>query len=178
MPSHPKPTHPMPPEPMHAQPSSPPPSRAPVAGGRLAHRTLVAVTLFSAASAVGGGLGMIVTDGLGMPRSLLADGPFPTYFWPGVILLVVVGGTQTLALVLLLRKREQTQLLATAVAGFAMVIWITVEIGLINEFSWPQAIYLGAALLQLAAVYAELGILPISPSASGGTSRGFPRGRR
>ena len=126
---------------------------------RLAHRVLVGVTAFSALSAVGGGVGMVATDGLGMPRSFLADGPFDSYIGPGMILLLIVGGTQVLALVLLLRRAE-TRLLAGAVAGFGMLIWIIVEVGLISEFSWPQMIYLGAGVLQLAAVYGALGIVP------------------
>ena len=126
---------------------------------RLAHRVLVGVTAFSALSAVGGGVGMVTTDGLGMPRSFLADGPFDSYIGPGMILLLIVGGTQVLALVLLLR-RAPTRLLAGAVAGFGMLIWIIVEVGLISEFSWPQMIYLGAGVLQLAAVYGALGIVP------------------
>ena len=126
---------------------------------RLAHRVLVGVTAFSALSAVGGGVGMVTTDGLGMPRSFLAHGPFDSYIGPGMILLLIVGGTQVLALVLLLRRAE-TRLLAGAVAGFGMLIWIIVEVGRIREFSWPQMIYLGAGVLQLAAVYGALGIVP------------------
>ena len=126
---------------------------------RIADRTLVAVTTFSALSAVGGGLGLIVTDGLGMPHSFLDGGPFSSYLWPGIILLLVVGGTQVLSLALLLRQAP-TRLLASAVAGFGMTIWIVVEVGLINEFSWPHMIYLGAGVLQLAAVLGVLGIVP------------------
>ena len=126
---------------------------------RLAHRVLVGVTIFSAVSAVGGGVGLVITDGLGMPRSFLIGGPFQSFVWPGMLLLVVIGGTQVLSLVLLLR-RSPSRLLASVVAGFGMLIWITVEVGLIHEFSWPQMIYLGAGVLQLAAVYGELGILP------------------
>lgn len=126
---------------------------------RLAHRTLLAVTAFSAVSAVGGGVGLLITDGLGMPLSFLTDGPFHSFVWPGMLLLFVIGGTQTLALVLLLR-RAPARLMASAVAGFGMVIWITVEVALIKEFSWLHAVYLAAGLLQLAAVLGELGIVP------------------
>ncbi|HEY5783874.1 MAG TPA: hypothetical protein VIT65_03770 [Microlunatus sp.] len=44
--------------------------------------SLVAVTVFHALSAVGGGIGMIVADGLSMPKSLLADTPFTTFTIP------------------------------------------------------------------------------------------------
>jgi hypothetical protein len=135
----------------------------------LARRSLLVVTAFSCVSAVGGGLGIVVSNGLGMPRSLLNDGPFASFFWPGVILLVVVGGTQTLALVLL-GLRARSRLLAGAVAGFGMIIWITVEIGVIHELSWPQVIYLGAGVLQVSLVCVELGILEVrSPGSRTGT---------
>lgn len=70
-----------------------------------AYRTLLVVSLFTALSAVGGRTGMVVADGLSMPRSLLAESPFATSLVPGVILAVVVGGTQTLASVLLVQHR-------------------------------------------------------------------------
>ena len=67
-----------------------------------AYRSLVVVSLFNALSAVGGGIGMVVADGLSMPKSLLANSPFTTFLLPGLILAVVVGGTQTMAAVRLL----------------------------------------------------------------------------
>lgn len=64
------------------------------------------MAVFNALSAVGGGIGMVVADGLSMPRSLLADTPFTTFTVPGLILLVVVGGTQLVSAVLLLARRK------------------------------------------------------------------------
>ena len=123
-----------------------------------AYRALVVVSLFHAASAGGGGIGMVVADGLSMPKSLLADSPFSTYLLPGVILAVVVGGTQTLASVLLLR-RAPSAFLWSAVAGFGMVIWIIAEIGFLHILSWSQMIYVVSGLLQLVLVFSLLGIV-------------------
>jgi hypothetical protein len=135
---------------------------------RTAHRVLVGVTLFQALSAVGGGIGMVTADGLSMPKSLLADTPVSTFLLPGLILGVVVGGTQTLAAVLLLR-RSPSALLWSAVAGFGMVIWIVVEIGLLHVLMWAQLTYVVSGLLQLVLVVALLGVvgwLPRYPVAS------------
>jgi hypothetical protein len=58
------------------------------------YRALIVLSVFSGLSAVGGGIGMMVADGLSMPKSFLADSPFSTYLIPGLILCVAVGGPQ------------------------------------------------------------------------------------
>ncbi|PJJ63322.1 hypothetical protein [Compostimonas suwonensis] len=120
--------------------------------------SLVVITLFNALSAIGGGIGILVTDGLGMPDSFLEGGPFSTFVWPGVILLVVIGGSQALAGGLLLARRDSA-LLWSAVAGFGMVIWIFVETGMIRGISVLQILYFVTGALQLALVFALLGIV-------------------
>ena len=126
------------------------------------YRALIGLSVFSGLSAVGGGVGMVVADGLSMPKSFLADSPFATYLIPGLILCVAVGGPQILASVLLIGKRESA-LLWSAVAGFGMLIWILVEIGVIHQFGWAQTIYVVAGLLQLVLVFALLGIVSWLP---------------
>jgi hypothetical protein len=53
--------------------------------------------------------------------SLLTSSPFSTFLVPGLILALVVGGTQTVAMVRLLQHRPSA-LLCSAVAGFGMVV--------------------------------------------------------
>lgn len=128
---------------------------------------LIAVTGFNALSALGGGIAMLVTDGMGMPASFLADGPFTSFLWPGIILLLVVGGSQLLALGLLVGRRESA-LLWSAVSGFGMLIWIFVETGMIRGMSWLQVIYFTTGAVQLILVVALLGAaawLPRTPLA-------------
>jgi hypothetical protein len=125
----------------------------------------MALSVFSGLSAVGGGIGMIVADGLSMPKSLLTDSPFSTFLVPGLILCVAVGGPQVLASALLIAKRESA-LLWSAVAGFGMLIWILAEIGIIHQFGWAQTIYVVASLLQLVFVFALLGIVSWLPRES------------
>jgi len=118
---------------------------------------LFSVAAFNALSAIGGGIGMIVADGLSMPKSSLAATPFTTFTIPGLILLVVVGGTQ-LASAMLLVKRRESALLWSAVAGFGILIWTISEIGLIHAFTYAQTIYIVSGLLELVLVFALLGI--------------------
>jgi len=123
---------------------------------------LVVVSAFNALSAIAGGIGILATGGLGMPLSMLSSGPFSSFTGPGLILLIVIGGTQTVATVLLLR-RSPSALAWAAVAGFGMVIWIFVETGIIAGMSWLQALYFATGVLQLALVLALLGIVAWLP---------------
>jgi hypothetical protein len=129
---------------------------------KMSYWSLVSLTAFNAVSAVGGGIAVLATGGLGMPRSMLANGPFDTFTVPGIILLVVIGGTQALATALLLR-REESSLAWSAVAGFGMIVWIFVETGIISGISWLQAIYFASGLLQLVLVLALLGVAGVLP---------------
>jgi hypothetical protein len=124
--------------------------------------SLVVVSAFNALSALGGGIGMVTADGLSMPKSMLADTPFSTFTVPGLILTLVVGGTQAAAVWLLVTRRESA-LLWSAVAGFGMVIWIVTEIGFLHALMYAQMIYLVTGLVQLVLVFALLGIVSWLP---------------
>jgi hypothetical protein len=124
----------------------------------LSYRMLVVVTIFNAVTAVAGGGTLLATGGLGMPESMLVNGPFDSFLWPGIILLVVVGGTQVIAATLLLLRREAA-LLWTAIAGFAMIIWIFVETGIIAAISWLQVVYFATGIWQLILVLILLGVI-------------------
>jgi len=118
---------------------------------------LIIVTLFNALSALVGGVA-ILAGWLSMPLTMLENGPFDSFFWPGVILLVVVGGTQTIAAVLLLRRRGPS-LFWSATAGFGMIIWIFVETGIIAGISWLQVVYFSTGTAQLVLVLGLLGVV-------------------
>ena len=122
---------------------------------------LLLLTAFSALSALGGGVAMVVTGGvgMGMPMSLLDGSPFRSFTAPAILLLVVVGGTQLVASIAMVRHWSYALLVST-VAGFGLVIWIVVETVMINGFSVLQAIYLVVGLAELALVMVLLGVVP------------------
>jgi len=122
-------------------------------------RTLVALAIFGALSASIGAVLAIAANGAGIPIEYLAHSPFSSYFVPGLVLGVVVGGTQLAAAVTLLAKRR-TALLLSAVAGFGMLIWIFVELAIIRQYSWLQTAYFGLGGLEFILVLALLGICP------------------
>lgn len=99
-------------------------------------------------SAVAGGIALITLNGLGMPVIWLDHSPFASYFWPGVILSLIVGGTYLLASILLWKKNKFT-CEATATAGFGLLTWVFVELYIINEPHWLQIFYFGFGVLTL-----------------------------
>ena len=128
------------------------------------------VSAFNTLSAIGGGIGMVVTNGLGMPPSFLAGSPFTSFAVPAAVLIVVVGGTQALATVLLAARRESA-LVGTAVAGIGMLVWIFVETIVIRGGSFLQVLYFTTGIAQLVLVLALLGVvawLPRAPLGRGG----------
>ena len=122
---------------------------------RIARVTLVVFLAFGAVSAIGGAIALLITSGLGMPPSMLDGTPFTSFVIPALILFVVVGGTQGVALALLARQ-SRTALLWSAIAGFGMIVWIMVETVMIQGFSALQAVYFSLGIAQLALVVAML----------------------
>lgn len=120
---------------------------------------LIGVGVFNALSAVGGGIGLLTPGSMGIPLTLLDGTIFTSYLWPAIILIVVIGGTQTLAVAAELR-RTRIALFWAAVAGIAMVIWIFVELAIMAGFSILHGIYFTTGLAQLILVLALLGVLP------------------
>jgi hypothetical protein len=78
---------------------------------------------------------------------------------PGLVLGVVVGGTQLAAAVTILTKRRSA-LLQSAIAGFGMLIWVFVELAIIRQYSWLQSAFFAFGVLELILVLALLGIAP------------------
>lgn len=125
----------------------------------LVRGTLVGVGIFNALSAVGGGIGLLTPGSMGIPLETISGAGFTSFVVPALILLVVVGGTQALAAVTELRRMPRARFWG-AVAGFAMVVFIFVELAVMRGFSVLHGIYFTTGLLQLALVLALLDVLP------------------
>ncbi|MCU1445198.1 hypothetical protein [Cryobacterium sp.] len=131
---------------------------------------LLVVGWFTLVSAVGGALGLIFANGMGMPISWLVGTPFDSFLVPGLILLLVVGGTQANA-VLLQHLRHPWYLAAAAIAGFGMLIWIFVEVAILPGYSLLHTLYFGTGVLQLIGVLLCLGVLPTDRAATAGADK-------
>ncbi len=135
----------------------------------IAARTLVALLFFGALSSFVGAVIGVAANGAGVPLSYLDHTPFTSFVLPGLILGVVVGGTQLGGAIALLAKHRQGPLLAT-VAGFGMLIWIFAELAILRQYSWLQTGYFALGGVELILVLALLGVVPavVAPSRAEG----------
>lgn len=72
------------------------------------------------------GMLLIVTDGLGVDRTDLAESPFESFLIPGLILTFIVGGSHLVASLLLLTTKSSAFSAALA-SGAILIGWIIVE---------------------------------------------------
>lgn len=104
-----------------------------------------AIEFLVGVSAVTGGIRLITTNGMGLPLSWLINTPFDSYFWPGVILASVVGGTYLLASITMWQQTKY-YLEMSCIAGFGLLIWIFTELYLLPEHNPLQIIYFGIGI--------------------------------
>jgi hypothetical protein len=122
-------------------------------------RVLVGILTLGAVSSFGGAVLAVFFDGGGVPDEYLEGSAFTSFLVPGLVLGIVVGGTQLAGAVTLL-LRPRVGLVLSAVAGFGIIIWIFVEIAVIREYSWLQTAYFAVGIAELVLVLALLGITP------------------
>jgi hypothetical protein len=98
--------------------------------------------LFISLGAIAGGLGLILEpDGsnLGFSVELLNNSPFSDYLIPGIVLFVFIGiGNLVGGIVSFMRYKYAGEI--AAVLGFALIIWIVVELFWIDPF-WLHPLY-------------------------------------
>jgi hypothetical protein len=125
---------------------------------------LLVTTLAVALTAVAGGAALIVgsldaslATVLSPPVEYLEGSPFGSYLVPGIILAVVLGGVHLVAFVLVYRRHDRW-ILASAIAAFDALIWIFVQMMFI-PFSFLQAFYFALGLAEVGLVMLALGVL-------------------
>lgn len=120
---------------------------------------LVALAVFTALSAFGGAIALLIPGVMPIPTSVLDGSVFTDFTVPALLLGIVIGGTQTIAAVAELRRTRRAAFWS-AFAGFAMVVFIFVELAIMRGFSFLHGIYFSTGIAQLALVLAVLGVLP------------------
>ena len=83
----------------------------------------------------------LMADWIPEQASWVRDTDFPSNYFPGVILMAVVGGSSLIAAAALVKRSDGWQL-ASIVAGTIMVFWIIGEVASIRGFHFLQVIYL------------------------------------
>lgn len=110
-------------------------------------RLLLSLHLFNAVTSIAGGIALIggfITP----PLDYIKHTDFASYYFPGVILLCVVGGGASLAVITILKKLP-TASLVSITAGLIMLFWIICEVISIREFNFLQAAYIATASLAI-----------------------------
>jgi uncharacterized membrane protein (UPF0136 family) len=113
---------------------------------------------FGGLSAVLGGVLGVFANGAGVPVSYLQHTPFTSYLVPGLLLGIVIGGTQVIAAVLI-HLKQAWGLPAAVVAGLGMICWIFAELALMREYSPLQVVYLVLGTGEMVLVLLALGLL-------------------
>jgi hypothetical protein len=133
-------------------------------------RALIALMAIQAIGAIGGGIGLVQDpiDNIGMPLDMLEGSPFSDYFYPGLILLIVVGIFPLLVLPGLLLRKQWAWWLALA-AGAGLVVWIIVEVALLG--------YLPGMGIALQILMGLIGVAVVLLCLAGSTRRYFGVGR-
>jgi hypothetical protein len=113
---------------------------------------LLLLTIFVALSAAFGGIALIIEADLGLSTSLLSGTPFASFVVPGYILLIGVGGSSTLAAVLLMIDHPQASSFAF-LAGAVLTVWIAVQVVMIGMISILQPAMFTLGLMTMGFAY-------------------------
>lgn len=114
---------------------------------------LSVILFLIALSAFAGSIGLLTaTDGsnLGFDLEMLEGSPFNDYLVPGLILGLVVGGSNLIGSVLLWQKHRFAHELAFA-AGAVLFGWITVQVLIINDIVFLHWLYWTFSLFTMSA---------------------------
>jgi hypothetical protein len=115
---------------------------------------LLALLLMNGFGAIVGGVGAM-KDIMPFPDVWLRNSPFHSYFLPGLILFLAVGGTQLTAAHAILRRHTFARKTAI-LAGIVLTGWMSGELGLIGFRAPIQVWFVGVALLELGLSFAPL----------------------
>jgi hypothetical protein len=110
-------------------------------------RILLALFLFNGLGGVAGGIG-VMKEALPFPDVWLQGTPFRSYFLPGLILCVVVGGSHLAAAFVLLGRRSLART-ASVFAGLVLTGWMIEELRLIGFRAPIQGWFLALGVIEV-----------------------------
>ena len=112
--------------------------------------TLAAIQLFVAYQAISGGIGLI-TDTWQLPSQWLVRTPFTTWVGPGWVLIGLIAVPHLLAAIppLFLPGNPRLGILAGILAGASLLVWITVQLALLQVFFFLQPVIAGFGAVEL-----------------------------
>ena len=101
---------------------------------------LIVLELCIGVGALAGGVNAL-TGAKGVPREWLSGTPFKSYFVPGLLLFVVIGGSMLAAAGLLLGGASAARLVSLE-AGIVLLGWIAAQLATIGYRHWLQPLFL------------------------------------
>jgi hypothetical protein len=116
--------------------------------------TLAVVEIFVAYQAVSGGVGLM-TDSWQLPTEWLVRTPFQTWVGPGWLLICLIGVPHVLAAVpqVLLPGRPRLGILAGYLAGASLLVWILMQVSLMQVYFFLQPVIAGIGLIEAGLAY-------------------------
>lgn len=102
--------------------------------------TLIVLEILIGVGALAGGSNALA-GAKGVPREWLHRTPFKTYFVPGLVLLVVIGGSMLTAAGLLLGGASVARLVSLE-AGIVLLGWVAAQLATIGYRHWLQPLFL------------------------------------
>ena len=128
-----------------------PPTRAPLT---VWGRVLLAFLVFIGLGAVAGSVG-VMKNVMPFPEVWLQGAPFHSYFFPGLILCLVVGSSQ-LAAGFLLLWRPSAAKAASLIPGLVLTGWMVGELTLIGFQAPIQVFFVAVGLLEVRLSFTRL----------------------
>ena len=109
---------------------------------------LLVVLLLVAVNAVYGSIGLVV-NGMGMPEEWLDRLPVDTWTLPGLALVLTVAVPQLVAAWFVWRRDPRAGVIGLVV-GAALVLWILVQLLVLQRYFFLQPVIAGFGLLEMA----------------------------
>lgn len=112
---------------------------------RVARVALVVLETLMGLAAVGGGIGLLLTDGLGMPSEWVESSPLGSYTIPGLVLMAVGGANLVGATAVLRRHRWGAPI--SGLVGLMWMGWFVVQVAVVGFVSLQQPVYFAVGVL-------------------------------
>lgn len=117
-------------------------------------RILLVLFFFIGLGAVAGSIG-VMKEIMPFPEVWLKGTPFHSYFYPGLILCLVVGGSQFAAAFILLWRSSLAKM-ASLIAGLLLTGWMVGELRVIGFQAPIQVCFVAIALVEVGLSFASL----------------------
>jgi hypothetical protein len=117
-------------------------------------RILLVLFFTNGLAGVAGGIA-VMKELMPFPEVWLRGTPFHSYFFPGLILCVVVGGSHLAAAFLLLWRRAMARI-ASLIAGLVLMGWMIGELALIGFQAPIQVWFVALGLLETGLSFTHL----------------------